>query len=206
MAAAHKGNPTGTIRGTRLVRRQIEAADCPLDMLSDEHFLQRQFAADMEDLAATESAQPALARSVLRNLCRDLPLHHADEDESLFPRLRQRAAPEDEIGRLLDRLSADHRLVEGAIAPLIPALVCMAEGALPTTEDRAALCALAQAERRHLIFENAIVLPLARVRLTAADRQAMRDEMRARRLAPPVACAACIGPLQRFPGPKGCSE
>lgn len=205
MAAPPKDNPTGTIRGTRMERRQIEAADCPLAVLSDEHFLQRQFTTDMEYLAAAETPQPALARAILRNLCRDLTLHHADEDESLFPRLRQRAAPEDEIDHLLDSLSNDHSGQRAAIQALIPALVCMAEGALPTAEDRVALGALAQAERRHLIIENAIVLPLARIRLTAADRRAMRDEMRARRLDPPLACVACIGPMQRFPGAKGCA-
>lgn len=204
MTGSGKGNSTGTIRGAVAARPQVDAAACPLEALIEEHFLQRQLTTEMERLAMGQTPNPALARTILRNLCRDLALHHADETESLFPRLRRRAAPEDEIEPLLNRLAAEHVAAGQAIAPLIPALVCMAGGALPTAEDRAALCALAQSERRHLIVENAIVLPLARMRLTAADKAAMREEMRARRLVVPPPCPACIGPLQRLmPGTEG---
>lgn len=204
MTGPGNDNSTGTIRGTVVARPQIDTATCPLEVLVEEHFLQRQLTTEMERLAMGQAPQPALARTILRNLCRDLALHHADETESLFPRLRRRAAPEDEIEPLLNRLEAEHVAAGKSIAPLIPALVCMADGALPTAEDRAALCAMAQSERRHLIVENAIVLPLARMRLTAADKAAMREEMRARRLAPPPPCPACIGPLQRLqPGAEG---
>lgn len=91
--------------------------------------------------------RPELARSILVNLCRDLPLRHADEDE---------------IDAMLDRLSADHDCDAAVRAPLPAALASMAEGALPVPEDRAALRALAQSERRHMLIENAIVLPQAR--------------------------------------------
>jgi hypothetical protein len=39
----------------------------------------------------------------------------------------------------------------------------------------------AEAERRHLVFENAVILPLARARLTDDDRAAMLAAMAARR-------------------------
>jgi iron-sulfur cluster repair protein YtfE (RIC family) len=158
------------------------------------HFLQRQICLDMETLADTTTARPALALAVLTNLCRDLPLHHADEDEGLFPLLRQRALDEDEIDRLLTRLSADHEANAAAIQPLLPALACMADHALPAPEDRVALRALAQAERRHMIIENAILLPLAQARLTDADRRHLIASMAARRVTPP----ALLGPCARL--------
>jgi hypothetical protein len=178
-------------RGARATPPALGPGDCPLEALREVHFLQRRICRDMEDLAATDIARPALAFEVLTNLCRDLPLHHADEDADLFPLLRQRASDEDEIDPLLDRLSADHQANAALGAPLLAALSCMADGALPAPEDRTALRALAQAERRHMTIENAIVLPLARARLTGADCQRLRAAMATRRAAPFVAPGPC---------------
>ncbi|MBW7057612.1 hemerythrin domain-containing protein [Paracoccus bogoriensis] len=179
------------IRGARAAAPALGPGDCPLEALRESHFLQRQICADMEVLAEATFPRPELARSILVNLCRDLPLHHADEDAGLFPLLRARALPEDEIEALLERLSADHDRDQAARAPLLAALACMADGALPAPEDRAALKALAQSERRHMVIENAIVLPLARARLTAADLAALREGMAARRARPPAADDPC---------------
>ena len=155
--------------------------DCPIEALRAAHLVQRQVCQDMETLADTRIARPALALAVLTNLRHDLPLHHADEDEDLFPLLRERAQTEDEIGPLLDRLSSEHRADGDRRGAVLAALACMADGALPAPEDRAALRALAQAERRHMTIENAIVLPLARARLPQADLQRLSAAMAARR-------------------------
>jgi iron-sulfur cluster repair protein YtfE (RIC family) len=164
----------------------------------DEHFRQRAQCSDMERLAATEVPQPELARGILINLCRDLPLHFADEELSLLPRLRARARPEDEIETLIERLEAEHRTSQAALADLVAALICLADGALPAPEDRSALRALAQAHRRHLTLENAVLLPLARGRLTIPDRAAIMDEMRNRHAAPPEPQGHCARALARI--------
>ncbi len=178
-------------RGARAVSPTLGHGDCPLEALREMHFLQRQICNDMEALADTTTPEPALALQILTNLCRDLPLHHADEDETLFPVLRQRATADDDIEALLDRLSAEHHAVEAQREPLLAALECMADGALPAPEDRDALRALARAERRHMTIENAIILPLAKARLTRADRAALREAMLARRAAPFTAEGPC---------------
>lgn len=185
------------IRGARAAPSPLGPGDCPLEALREVHFLQRQICLDMEVLADSRIPRPALAREVLMNLCRDLPLHHADEDLDLFPLLRARALPEDEIDPLLDCLSADHLAEPARLAALLAALACLADGALPAPEDRSALRALAQAERRHMTIENAIVLPLAAARLTDADRQHLRAAMATRRAAPPDPLRA-PGPCRRF--------
>lgn len=169
----------GGARGARAAAVPLTAADCPLEAMREEHFRQRQFCIDMETLAGTDVPRPGLALALLVNLCRDRPLHHRDEDEGLFPRLSARALPEDEIAPLLARLSQDH--AAGGNDDLMAALACMADGALPAPEDRAALRAQALAERRHMTIENAIVLPLAQLRLTDPDKAALLGEMRARR-------------------------
>jgi hypothetical protein len=52
-----------------------------------------------------------------------------------------------------------------------------------TPQEAAAVTAFAAQERRHLIVENAIVLPLARVRLTPQDLETLRRRMLQRRRA-----------------------
>lgn len=176
------------------------AGDCPLEALRAMHVLQRQTCIDMETLADTTIARPSLALRILVTFCRDLPLHHADEDDDLFPLLRRRATADDDIERLLNRLGADHAASAGQSAPLIAALGCMADGALPAPEDRTALRALAQSGRRHMTIENAIILPLAKARLTCNDLAALRAAMVARRLAPPTLQGPCRRLLRDRPG------
>ncbi len=178
--------PAEAARGARPAAPNVDAAHCPIEMLYEEHFHQRQMAQDMEALADSQMPRPDLARCILGALTGRLIHHRADEDESLFPRLRTRAHPEDEIGPLLDQLQAEHAQLRDMSDKLMPALYRMADGALPAPEDRDALHRFAQAERNHLIAENALVLPLARLRLSASDKLAALAEMRARRSQPPA--------------------
>ena len=199
---SHLDRDTGMIRGARAASPQLSAADCPIEAIYEEHFRQRQLCADMETLAAATRPRQELARRILINLCRDLPTHFEDEEQGLFPRLRARALLEDDLDETLTRLAREHDLAETAFALLVPALACMADGALPAPEDRAALNRLAASERRHLIVENAILLPLARLRLTDQDKAALMAGMRARRARPArldTACSRASAHLAPFP-------
>jgi hemerythrin-like domain-containing protein len=65
---------------------------------------------------------------------------------------------------------------------LVRLLRLVAEGeATLSPEDRALLTRYASHSRRHLVLENAIVLPLARARLTRRDLDRMRLAMLHRR-------------------------
>lgn len=184
---------SGAPRGEQAVRVRLGAADCPLAHFAAEHFLQRQNCADMETLAGTAEPRPALAARVLENLSHALPLHLEDEELGLFPLLRSRAMPDDEIGKLIARLEADHAGSGEAAAALSVALRRMAGGMLPRKDDRALLLASAAARRRHLILEDAVLLPLARARLTEADKAGLLAQMLARRSARPEGVAAPAG-------------
>lgn len=188
----------GTIRGARAAPAYLSAAECPIEAMTEEHFNQRQLCADMEILAATRQPRPELARRILANLCRDLPAHFEDEEQGLFPRLRARARPEDELEKTLIRLAREHEVAAAEFVALVPALVCMADGSLPASEDRHALDHLAASNRRHLIVENAILLPLARLRLTDQDKAALMVEICARRQQPPKMSTACTRALARI--------
>lgn len=191
MHASGSGGP----RGERAGRVRLAAADCPLAIFTEEHFLQRQICADMETLADAQVPRPDLAAAVLEHVCHDLPQHLADEEQGLFPLLRARAAPEDEIDVLIARLEADHEVSEAAFFDLADVLEKMTGGALPVAADRTLLRASAAARRRHLILENAVLLPLARARLTGEDRAGLLAQMRARRSASP----------QPVPAPAPCA-
>ena len=114
----------------------------------------------------------------------DLALHIIDEEEDLFPLLRRRALPEDEIENVLGRLSAEHRTdaTQSQVVRerLEAALIAQRAPALDP-EVKSVLLTFARHELRHLALENAVVLPIARLRLTAADLTALSRRLAARR-------------------------
>lgn len=136
----------------------------------------------LDRIAAAESPDQGAAAHAAGFLADELPLHFADEEEDLFPLLRHRCEPEDDIERVLARLSADHRHADLETPELVRLLrrVAVGEAAL-TAEDRALLTRYASHSRRHLVLENAIILPLARVRLARRDLDRMRLAMLHRR-------------------------
>ncbi len=154
----------------------------PLDFIATEH--ERQLLAcewlkqHAEDIAEGCGAPNA---AILGFLTKDLPLHTADEEKSLFPLLRKRCQPEDNIEQTLDQLHSEHAL-DGDVAEFIVSdLAVIAKGAVLINPIHLAinLRNFAESHRRHVAWENAIVLPLAHRRLTEADLiglgQAMAD-------------------------------
>ncbi len=154
----------------------------PLTHFAEEHLRQREVCAMLDALATARHPDRVMARAALRHLSTALPGHIRDEDHILFPLLRHRSAPDDEINDTLDRLDADHAQSMQALDAVIAALERLAktDGAL-TAEEATTITGFAAHERRHLIVENAIVLPLARVVLTEADLEALRGAMLRRR-------------------------
>jgi hemerythrin-like domain-containing protein len=157
----------------------------PLDFIAAEH--ERQLLAcewlkqHAEDIAEGRGAPSAGA--ILGFLTKDLPLHTADEEKSLFPLLRKRCRPEDNIDRALDQLQSEHTL-DGNVAEFIVSdLAVIAKGAVLANRIHLAinLCNFADSHRRHIAWENAIVLPLAHGRLTEADLIGLGQAMAGRR-------------------------
>jgi hemerythrin-like domain-containing protein len=154
----------------------------PLDLLAAEHGFLRAACARLEHVARAERVEPEEARALAAQLRAVLPAHTVDEEDRLFPMLRSLAAPEDEIDAVLDRLALEHD-EGGARAPAILALLDrLAAGTEALTgPDRASIGAYAAAKLRHLILETAVLMPLARERITGADRAALAHGMAPRR-------------------------
>lgn len=185
MAKRAKYRGPGGARGARATPADERVQRDPLQHIAEEHLRLREVCATLDALAGADRPDRAAARDCLEHLTEFLPRHTRDEEEDLFPLLRRRSAPEDEINETLDRLYHDHAESHDAVPRVIAALERMiAENAPFTKDEAAAVSAFAQHERRHLIVENAIVLPLARVRLTKDDLRSLGLRMRQRRNGP----------------------
>jgi hemerythrin-like domain-containing protein len=155
----------------------------PLEFIFAEHARQRSLCAALVHFASSGKALAHQAQSASRFLQRDMPLHHRDEDEDLFPHLRRRALAQDELGPTLDRLGHDHRLAEPMEQAIIGALgkqsasrfIAIAPGMAELMRTYSA------SEQRHLAQEDAIILSIARIRLTRGDLKAMSQSMKLRR-------------------------
>jgi hemerythrin-like domain-containing protein len=130
--------------------------------------------------AASEKAEAA--SSVLRYFEVALPLHEADENESVYPRLHRRL-PAGALAVANEDMVRQHTEIDAVIAELIPMWRSTAKG---EAQPSNALL-LAKTEHlqslwdAHLSLEEERVLPAMRKYLTSEDLEAIRCEMRSRR-------------------------
>jgi len=154
----------------------------PLEFIREDHMHMRTVCETIERLSRLAAPEAAEIGRVLDFLGRELGLLIQDEDGELRDLLLLRCTEEDEIAPTLERLSAEHEVLSDLCPRLALALDRMRQGRRAASEDEAVLLRdFADRLRRHLIVENAIVLPIARARLTAADIAALRNAMIRRR-------------------------
>lgn len=136
------------------------------------------------DSAPGEAVQQA-AGKVLRYFDQAAPLHHADEEEDLLPRLRQRLGDRQttaELAGLLAGLAGEHGELHDRWQALRPFLVELQQGRPVATDAyREAAEAFHAAEMDHVNREDTHLLPAAEAHLTAADRDALGRAMARRR-------------------------
>lgn len=122
------------------------------------------------------------AARVSRYFSQALPLHALDEEQSVLPRLRGRAA---ELDAALDAMAHEHREHERPLAVVIAACDALARD--PTGLDAVApALSRAAAEldahfAQHLDREESVVFPAVRRLLSPEDDTAIVRELRARR-------------------------
>lgn len=156
----------------------------PLNWLFAEHYRHRQLCRLIERVGTATVVLQEETEEILTFLRHDMALHIIDEEEDLFPLLRRRCLPEDELGPLLGALSAEHRDDMEQMRVLTTLLErALTEGRPPghDLEARRLFTDFALHERRHIALENAIILPIARLRLTPRDLRALSSRMAARR-------------------------
>lgn len=156
----------------------------PLDWFFAEHNRQRQFYRMIGEVAAANVFDGGQMTRLLDFLRHDLALHVIDEEEDLFPLLRRRALPEDEVEQVLDLLSTEHRSDMSQAQTLRGHLeACLLDRKAAGLEPggRKIMQDFATQALRHLALENAVVLPIARLRLSPEDLVAMGRRLAARR-------------------------
>jgi hemerythrin-like domain-containing protein len=157
--------------------------DEPLNYIFADHFRQRTVCQILRRFADQKRATRAEADSVAAFFKEDLAAHYRDEEEDLFPLVRRRALPADDLGPVLACLGEDTRRSEDMIGEIVAALTGKPADD-PVVLDKAS-CELMQiyatAEHRHLAIENGVVLAIARVRLKRSDLEKMSANMKARR-------------------------
>ncbi len=163
----------------------------PTGLLSDCHRRVEMFlgtltaVAEVIDRPATQETSQAL-ESALHYFAQAAPKHTADEEQSLFPRLRQMHDPEIElVFSKLEQLEEEHHWA----APLHAEVdrlgaQYLSAGSLSSSEVevfRKAVASLASMYKQHIGVEDELVFPLAAHLLSAADKSAIAEEMAGRR-------------------------
>ena len=159
----------------------------PTRMLSDCHRRIEMFVDLLEavgniiDRPATEETKRTLT-SALRYFREAAPKHTADEEESLFPRLRRVQDPNAQAALAkLDQLEKDHQSAEPlhAQAERLGQLY-LSRGSLSWAEAevfRSAVATLKSMYRQHINIEDELVFPIAARVLPPSDQAIIGEEM-----------------------------
>jgi len=165
------------------------SSESAISLLQGCHSNIRRFLATTRALASDKAATPedvaGTALSVSRYFREGLPLHVADEEQSVAPRLRD-VAP---AGELIVRLLSDHASHPALLEHVVE--LCDELGQAPERRVNIAprlgpaAADLSQSLESHLAWEEADLFPLL-PRLTPDDHLAILGEMRRRRGHAPV--------------------
>ncbi|APR77337.1 Ferredoxin reductase [Minicystis rosea] len=186
-------------------RRENRRSDDVVGSLLDCHARIRTFTSLARRIAAREGSEAEVAEAaarVERYFRVALPLHVADEELSIRPRLLAASAAPD-VALALDAMTEEHGAIEALLAGLLPRWSALAVRPSELASLAAALAAdSAELEKRfdvHLEREERVLFPALETHL-AADAPLVRAEMAARRA--PVALGspevAEPGSIRRF--------
>jgi len=150
---------------------QKTVPDDPLDLMLLEHVQHQDLCDLLEEIADSlpNRVDGKKARQAANALKNDLPLHHRIEEDAFFPLLEKYAEDEDNVGEIVARLNAEHVVDESFAEELVEVLENLARG--KSLEDANMvgymLRGFFENYRRHIMWENSVVMPLARRRFPA---------------------------------------
>jgi hemerythrin-like domain-containing protein len=156
----------------------------PIDFILAEHLNHRRMCRALEALARAEDFDGAPIAALLDFIRFDLTLHVIDEEEDVFPLLRKRCPPDDEINEVLDRLTLEHaedKALSIRVRDVLNACLILRKPPHAIEGGAEALRAFARHELRHLALENAVVVPMARRRFDTSDLRELAARLTARR-------------------------
>ena len=166
-----------------------DAYQHPIGAMWQEHDRQLRVSAWLLGNAEAQRFEPLdnMVHGLLGFFTEDLLLHHKDEEECLFPMLRSRCEPEDKIENVLAELNQDHATESFLMRNIVVDLRRAVEGRRIESPSRlfSTLRTFALGQERHISWENKVVLPLAEMRLTPTDLEALSETMASRWITTP---------------------
>ena len=158
----------------------------PLDMIAHAHAVQVQMCDAMERIAdgLPDDVDRRLCAQVASCLQFDLPLHHHDEETGTLPDSQAAGAGwTTGLIEILDRLAAEHSSDTDFASEIAESLELLGQGSRSANPDMLGymLRGFFERYRRHVHWENTLVMPLARIRLNAADLEALAARMESNR-------------------------
>ena len=158
-----------------------------LDLLLGCHQRIRHFTATAKNLAhaqgATHDEIRMAAAGVHRYYSVSLPLHEADEEDSVRPRLD--ALDDERVHHALAAMHDQHQGIDELIERLLPLLQMVERNPAALEQAGGEVCAITKALEEifsaHLQLEEEVIFPAIRAHLPSGDRTAILAEMQARR-------------------------
>ena len=165
-------------------RSRKDFAD-PISYIHREHDLQFEICERLEALSnfPDEPIESGQLESIHHYLTVELAHHIDDEEIGLFPVLRQRCQDSQILDNILFQLTCEHDLDQSMVDPILSGIeAIMNKKGLPDARRFAnAVRGFVETQRRHLAWENKVVLPLAEAQLTQEDVQSLGKSMAVRR-------------------------
>lgn len=158
-----------------------------VDLLTGCHQRIRHFTDVAVKLAHAQGASPdeivRAAAAVHRYYTVSLPLHEADEEETLRPRLE--AVVDQKARHALAAMSDQHLAIDELLERLLPLLVMVRNNPETLPAAGAEMCsvtkALDEVFRGHLQMEEEVIFPAIREALPESTQKDMLGEMQSRR-------------------------
>jgi len=158
-----------------------------VDLLIGCHDRIRHFTGVAVKLAHAQSAAPEEIRQAAAGAHRyytvSLPLHEADEEETLRPRLE--AICDKKLRHALVAMSDQHMAIDEVLERLLPLLLMVQNNPDALSAAGAEMCAISKALdemfRAHLQMEEEVIFPAIRTALADAEQAEMLREMQQRR-------------------------
>ena len=123
------------------------------------------------------------AESVYRYYSVSLPLHEADEEDSLRPRLDK--LPDERLHHALAAMHDQHMAIDDLLERLLPLLRMVGNNPATLSEAGGEMCsitkALSEIFNAHLQMEEEVIFPAITTQLTEGDRAELTREMQDRR-------------------------
>jgi hemerythrin-like domain-containing protein len=165
------------------LRRGVDPADFsnPLDAIVAAH-AQQLVLCDLLERIADDlpfNADAEVAAVVRAYLQTEMQFHVRDEEEGLFPLLRQYPGEDSSFGESLDQFSTEHRSDARFCEEVVEILDVIVHGDELENPDMAGylLRGFFETQRRHIKWENKLVLPQARKCLSEQDLDRLRKVM-----------------------------